>query len=168
MTACIADQVSLIVAPQGDEQLGLTCSKVMSAKDVRSGAFTRANCIENLLITWQLIMRRNVGIMTIRHVVIVKFNEEVSSEDTETSLKAFDALADELDIVLAYERGLQNSKEGLDGGFTHVFLLDFKDEQARDQYVVHPSHKKFVEENLVPNVERVMVVDYPIAYHAKK
>lgn len=102
--------------------------------------------------------------MTVRHVVIVRYKDDA---DTEKASKNFDELAHKLDIVLAYERGIQNSKEGLDGGFTHVYLLDFKDESTRDEYVVHPEHKKFVEyfSNVI---DTIMVVDYPIAFTSKK
>ena len=100
--------------------------------------------------------------MTIRHLVIVKFKDDLKQEDTEKVCAAFDKLANELDIVLAYERGIQCSKEGLDGGFTDVFNLEFSDEQTRDEYVAHPKHKQFVEESLSSGVDKILVIDYPL------
>jgi hypothetical protein len=44
-------------------------------------------------------------------------------------------------------------------GFTHCFLVTFRDEQGRATYLPHPEHKKFVELAL-PRIEKVLVVDY--------
>jgi hypothetical protein len=49
-----------------------------------------------------------------------------------------------------------------------VFLLDFKDETTRDEYVGHARHKKFIEEDLAPFIETVMVVDFPVKVQAHK
>ena len=47
----------------------------------------------------------------------------------------------------------------LSQGFTHCFLVTFRDEKGRDAYLPHPEHKKFVELAL-PKIEGALVVDY--------
>jgi len=45
--------------------------------------------------------------------------------------------------IVSFEYGLNNSPENLNKGFTHVYLLTFKDAAARDAYLPHPEHKSF-------------------------
>jgi hypothetical protein len=44
-------------------------------------------------------------------------------------------------------------------GYTHCFLVTFRDEAGRAAYLPHAEHKKFVELAL-PKIESVLVVDY--------
>ena len=72
---------------------------------------------------------------------------------------AFARLEKKIKEIKAFEKGLNNSPEGLNKGFNHCYLITFNSEKGRDIYLVHPEHKKFVE--LVgPVVEDVFVVDY--------
>ena len=40
---------------------------------------------------------------------------------------------------------MNNSPEGKNLGFTHVYMLTFEDAAARDAYLPHPDHAKFGE-----------------------
>ena len=62
--------------------------------------------------------------MVIKHVVMFAFKDDADEENVKAVVEKFDKLAETLDIVINYERGEQNSKEGLDGGFTHIFQLN--------------------------------------------
>ena len=57
------------------------------------------------------------------------------------------------------EWGTNVSPEKHDKGFTHCFILSFKNEKNRDAYLVHPAHKAFGR-LLGPVMEDVFVIDF--------
>jgi hypothetical protein len=80
---------------------------------------------------------------TVRHVVVFKYKPEATPAQIQQVTDAFRALASSVPGVTAFEDGVNNSPEGKNQGFTHVYLLTFKDAAARDAYLPHPEHKKF-------------------------
>ena len=95
----------------------------------------------------------------LRHFVCFKYKAEVSKAKIVEVEKAFAQLEKKIKEIKGFEKGLNNSPEGLNKGFNHCYLITFNSEKGRDIYLVHPEHKKFVE--LVgPVVEDVFVVDY--------
>lgn len=95
----------------------------------------------------------------LRHVVIFKFKEGTSEEDIKKVEEAFHALPSKIPQIAGYEWGTNNSPEGLDKGFTHVFFLSFKSEEDRAIYLPHPDHKAFGAV-LGPHLDDVLVMDY--------
>jgi hypothetical protein len=79
----------------------------------------------------------------VRHVVVFKYKPEATPAQIQQVTDAFRALASSVPGVTAFEDGVNNSPEGKNQGFTHVYLLTFKDAGARDAYLPHPEHKKF-------------------------
>lgn len=98
----------------------------------------------------------------IRHLVLLKFSEEATTERRAELAAAFTGLAGQIPQVRSLEWGLNASPEGLDKGFTHCFLVTFDDEAARDAYLPHPAHLAFVGE-LKPWLADALVVDYAVA-----
>ena len=95
----------------------------------------------------------------LRHFVCFKYKAEASKEQIVEVEKAFAALEKKINEIKGFEKGINNSPEGLNKGFKHCYLITFNSEKDRDVYLVHPAHKKFVE--LVgPVLEDVFVVDY--------
>ncbi|MDP6794711.1 MAG: Dabb family protein [Verrucomicrobiota bacterium] len=95
----------------------------------------------------------------LRHFVCFKYKDEATMAKIAEVEKAFAALEKKITEIKAFEKGTNNSPEGLNKGFKHCYLITFGSEKDRDIYLVHPAHKKFVE--LVgPVVEDVFVVDY--------
>lgn len=94
-----------------------------------------------------------------RHVVVFKFKETTTDAQVKQIVKDFGTLQDDIKEIIAYEHGTNVSPEGLDQGFTHVFLVTFKDKAGLDVYLPHPAHKAFVEK-LLPLLEEPFVVDY--------
>ncbi len=95
----------------------------------------------------------------IQHVVCFKFKSTASTEDIRKVEKAFQGLKQKIPLIVSLEWGTNVSKEQKDKGFTHCFLLTFKNEQDRDAYIVHPEHKAFGK--LVgPLLDDVFVVDF--------
>lgn len=82
---------------------------------------------------------------TVRHVVVFKFKPGATPEQVDTLTRAVGALRDSIPGIVGYEHGVNNSPEGLNMGFTHVYVFTFTSAAARDAYLVHPAHKRFGE-----------------------
>jgi hypothetical protein len=95
----------------------------------------------------------------LRHVVAFKFKGSASSEQIKKVEQAFADLPQKISSIDKYEAGTNNSPEKLNKGCTHAFILTFKSEKQRDDYLVHPAHKEFA--SLVgPLVDDVFVIDF--------
>lgn len=96
-----------------------------------------------------------------RHVVVFKYKADASKADIQKVTDSFAALQDKIPGITSFEHGINNSPEGKNMGFTHVYMLSFEDAKARDNYLPHPEHKKFGELlGKLGVVEDVFVVDY--------
>ncbi len=95
----------------------------------------------------------------LRHVVLFKFKAGTTPEKIAEIEKAFAELPKKISAIVDFEWGTNNSPEGHDQGYTHCFLVTFKDAKGREIYLPHPDHKKFVE-LAGPHFEAVHVVDY--------
>ena len=94
-----------------------------------------------------------------RHVVLFKFKPEATADKVEEIEKAFAELPKKIPAVTGYEWGKSESVEGLNDGFTHCFLVTFKDKAGLETYIPHEAHKAFVEK-LKPLLEKATVFDY--------
>lgn len=103
--------------------------------------------------------QEKAGSEALRHVVLFKFKPEATKEQIQEIVAGFQALPKKIDGITAFEWGTDNSPEGLADGFTHCFVVTFKDAKSRDAYLPHPAHKGFVDV-LLPRLEKVLVVDY--------
>jgi len=95
----------------------------------------------------------------LRHVVAFKFKEATATEKIKEVEAAFRALKGKIPEIVAYEWGTNISPEKHDKGFTHAFILSFKSEKDRDDYLVHPDHKAFGK-IVGPVLADVFVIDY--------
>jgi lysophospholipase L1-like esterase len=95
----------------------------------------------------------------IRHVVLFKFRDDVQQTAIDEIVTAFGELPDKIDQIIDYEAGTNVSPEQLDQGYTHVFVVTFRDAAARDAYLPHPAHKAFVEV-LGDRLDKVLVIDF--------
>ena len=95
----------------------------------------------------------------LRHVVAFKFKETATPADITKVEEAFKALKGKITQISKLEYGLNNSPEKHNKGCTHAWILTFKTEKDRDEYLVHPDHKEFGK--LVgPFLGDVFVVDF--------
>lgn len=95
----------------------------------------------------------------LQHVVCFKFKSAAAAAEVKKVEEAFQALKKTIPEITALEWGTNVSKEQRDKGFTHCFIVTFKNEKDRDAYIVHPEHKAFV--GIVgPVVEDVFVIDF--------
>jgi Stress responsive A/B Barrel Domain len=128
--------------------------------------------MKNLLSLLTLIMALNVATSAagadaakpirkgkLVHVVAFKFKPTATQAEIDRLVSAFGALPNTIKQIGTYEWGTNVSPEQHDKGFTHCFVLSFKSDKNRDEYLVHPDHKAFGK--LVgPVVADVFVVDY--------
>ncbi|MEM6840606.1 MAG: Dabb family protein [Bacteroidota bacterium] len=99
----------------------------------------------------------------VRHVVVFKYKADASKADIQKVTDSFRDLQNKIPGIVSFEHGINNSPEGLNKGFTHVYLLTFENAEARDTYLPHPNHKEFG--NLLSELgvlEEVFVVDYTV------
>src|SRR5688572_30772972 len=93
------------------------------------------------------------------HVVSFKFKEGASKDQIKAVEDAFGALPSKIPAIASYKWGTNVSPEKHDKGFTHCFILGFKTEKDRDEYLVHPDHKAFGK-TLGPVLGDVFVIDF--------
>jgi hypothetical protein len=98
---------------------------------------------------------------TIRHVVVFKYKQGATEDQIKQVTDAFRALKGKIPGIVSFEYGINNSPEGKNQGFTHVYFVTFEDAKARDTYLPHPEHKKFGQLlGKLDVMEDVFVVDY--------
>lgn len=96
---------------------------------------------------------------TLYHVVSFKFKDSVTKEKIKEVEDAFQGLKKQISGIKKLSWGTNVSPENHDKGFTHGFVLTFKSDKDRDDYLVHPDHKKFGA--LVgPTLDDVFVIDF--------
>ena len=95
-----------------------------------------------------------------RHIVVFKFKPGVSEDQIQQLADAFRELKDKIPGVISFEHGINDSPEGLNLGFTHIYQLTFEDAQARDIYLPHPEHQKFITKFVHKFVEDAFLIDY--------
>jgi Stress responsive A/B Barrel Domain len=79
----------------------------------------------------------------VRHIVIFKYKPGTTPDQIRQVTDAFRDLRKKVPGITAFEDGVNNSPEGKNLGFTHVYMLTFEDAAARDAYLPHPDHAKF-------------------------
>ncbi len=94
-----------------------------------------------------------------RHFVSFQFKEGTSPEKQQEIVDAFLKLKSEIDVIVDLEWGGTENIEPLNNGFTHSFLVTFKDKAGLAAYLPHPAHEAFVAK-LKPHLEKVYVFDY--------
>jgi len=95
----------------------------------------------------------------LRHVVMYKFKDDATPAQVKEVVDAFAALPKKVDTIIGFEHGANVSKEGKSEGFTHVFVVTFKNEADLAAYLVHPAHEAYVKV-VRDKREKVVVFDY--------
>jgi len=95
----------------------------------------------------------------LRHVVLFKFTDSSKPDEIKKVEDAFRALSGKIKLIKDFEWGKNTSPENLNQGLTHCFLVTFASDKDRDDYLVHPDHKAFVDV-LKPYLDKVTVIDY--------
>ena len=99
----------------------------------------------------------------VKHIVVFKYKSTATPAQIEEVTTAFVGLKNKIPGITSFEYGVNNSPENLNKGFTHVYLLTFKDAESRDSYLPHPEHKKFGELlGRLGVLEEPFVVDFEV------
>ena len=93
------------------------------------------------------------------HVVHFKFKADAKKEEIAKVVTEFAGLKTKIPAIQDFQHGTNSSPEGLSKGFTHCWIVTFKNTADRDAYLIDPAHKAFVEV-LKPHLEEPMVVDF--------
>ncbi len=112
-----------------------------------------------LAFTTILTARAGDSVGTFRHVVCFQFKSGTTDAEVAEIEKAFAALPGKIDTIVDFEWGTSENVEPLNDGFTHCFLVSFKDKKGLEVYLPHPDHQAFVS-LLRPKLEKVFVFDY--------
>lgn len=97
--------------------------------------------------------------MMLRHVVLFKFYDNAEEAIIKEIEMKFDSLKHQIAKIKDFEYGTNISKEGLNNGYTHCFMLSFESENNRDEYIEHQAHQAFTK-FIKPYLESVCVFDY--------
>ena len=97
----------------------------------------------------------------IKHIAFLKFKDGVSSEQIDQVFNDLLDISETIPGVEDYVAGPNASPEGQNQGYTHAFVMTFTDAAARDAYLPHPDHERFMATAL-PLVETVAVVDFEV------
>ena len=95
----------------------------------------------------------------LRHVVMYKFKDDMTPAQVQEVINAFAGLSKKVDSIIGFEHGTNVSKEGKSEGFTHVFVVTFKNEADLAAYLVHPAHDAYVKV-VRDRREKVIVFDF--------
>jgi quinol monooxygenase YgiN len=94
-----------------------------------------------------------------RHVVMFKFNSEATADKVMELEKAFRELPKEIPEIQKLEWGTTENVEPKNDGFTHCFLVTFKDREDVKKYLPSAAHQAFLAK-LKPYLEKSLVFDY--------
>lgn len=95
----------------------------------------------------------------LRHMVLYKFKDDVTPAQVQEVIDAFAALPKKIDAIVGFEHGTNVSIENKSEGFTHVFVVTFRNEKGRETYLSHPAHDEYVKV-VRDRREKVIVFDY--------
>lgn len=105
----------------------------------------------------ETVMWKENGVL--RHVVLFAFKEDLTKDQVREIEDAFRALPGKIKEIAGFEYGTNVSPEDHAEGFTHCFLVTFRNAKDRDAYLPHPAHREFVK-LIRPWMTKVLVVDY--------
>jgi hypothetical protein len=95
----------------------------------------------------------------LKHLALVKFKTAASADQIKQVFHEIGRLQQVIPGILDYSWGTNNSPEGLNQGFTHGFVMTFRNAANRDAYLPHPAHEK-VKQFALPLVDKIIVFDY--------
>ena len=113
------------------------------------------------LVILNLPMPASAQKQPVRHIVVFKYKKGATEAQIAQVTRAFRDLRAKIPGITGFEDGVNNSPEGKNLGFTHVYMLTFDSVASRDAYLPHPEHKTFGELlGKVGVLEDAFVVDY--------
>ena len=78
----------------------------------------------------------------IHHLVVLRIKKSTRPAQVAQAFAELAGLKARIPGLLSFAGGAYSSPEGLNQGFTHGFVMTFRDAKARDAYLPHPEHEK--------------------------
>ena len=133
------------------------------------------NLILVLVVAWGAVMCVSKSVSTaadepkqvLRHMVLYKFKDGLEPAKIQQVIDAFAALPGKIDTIIGFEHGTNASKEGKSEGFTHCFVVTFRDEKGLATYLEHSAHLEYVQV-VRDKRDKVVVFDYWTSETAKR
>ena len=98
----------------------------------------------------------------IRHIVLIRFQPQVTGAEVATIFAALPELAARLPGMLHFASGRSASPEQIERGYLHGFTVDFADWEALTTYQADAGHKEFggaLVANAVGGIDGLLVFD---------
>lgn len=95
----------------------------------------------------------------LRHMVLYKFKDGLAPAKIQEVVDAFAGLPKKIETIIGFEHGTNVSKEGKSEGFTHCFVVTFRDEKGVATYLEHPAHQDYIQV-VRDKRDKVVVFDY--------
>lgn len=95
----------------------------------------------------------------IHHIVLFKFYEGTTQNEIQELVEALIVMKNKIPGITRYIWGPSVSIEHLEKGYTHGFIMSFKNEKYRNEYVPHPLHKELIKKFVDPICEAGLVFD---------
>ncbi|WP_306147366.1 MULTISPECIES: Dabb family protein [unclassified Roseibium] len=102
----------------------------------------------------------------IRHIVLIKFQPEVSEETITALFQELREIEAQVPGILDIKSGRSESPEKIERGYMHGFVVDFQDWDALQSYQDHPDHKALgakLVANAVGGLDGILVLDIPVS-----
>jgi len=91
----------------------------------------------------------------------MRFKEGTSPEKVDRVFDEFLNISETIPGIENFVSGPNASPEGLNQGYTHAFVMTFRDSPARDAYLHHPEHERV--KNIASEIfDSVLVVDFEL------
>ena len=95
----------------------------------------------------------------VQHVVFIWLKDS-SVENRQRIMKSSAALYEIQELeTMSMGPALPSDRDIVDDSFDIGYVMTFKDKEAMERYLVHPIHKKLVEEVLKPALKKLVVYD---------
>eukprot|EP00762_Andalucia_godoyi_P001775 ANDGO_07021.mRNA.1 stress responsive alphabeta barrel domain protein len=92
------------------------------------------------LVFFAVFLQTSSAMLALHHFVFFSFSASTSPDSIQSVVDKFRDLKNQIPYVLAFENGINNSPEGLNKSFTHVFRVVFSSTADRDFYAFHDPH----------------------------
>ncbi len=94
----------------------------------------------------------------IQHMVLFDFKPDTTESTINGIFEELAGLQSLCPGITHFAGGAYSSPEGMNGSFTHGFLMTFDCAENRDIYLPHPEHER-VKALIVPHLENVIAFD---------
>ena len=97
---------------------------------------------------------------TIEHIVIIWLKQPGNTHAQDTVIKASQALKTIPGVIsIRSGKAVPSQRDIVDSSYDVALIISLTNKAALDAYLVHPTHKKLLEEIMKPLVDRIRVYD---------